>query len=93
MFTPEPGRRRVSQVGLGRTLDEGAFRAAFVWGHNPAATLPDAGRVRRGLERDDLFVVVHELFMTETARRADTRGGNATNDDVASNRAASRKAV
>lgn len=68
---PEPDRRKVSQVGLGRTLDEGAFRAAFVWGHNPAATLPDAGRVRRGLERDDLFVVVHELFMTETARRAD----------------------
>lgn len=68
---PEPGRGTVSQVGLGRTLDEGAFRAAFVWGHNPAATLPDAGRVRRGLERDDLFVVVHELFMTETAQRAD----------------------
>lgn len=68
---PEPARPKVSQVGLGKILDEGAFRAAFVWGHNPAATLPDAGRVRRGLERDDLFVVVHELFMTETARRAD----------------------
>ncbi|MEM9378646.1 MAG: molybdopterin-dependent oxidoreductase [Planctomycetota bacterium] len=66
-----PVREPVSQVGLGRILDEGAFRAAFVWGHNPAATLPDAVRVKRGLERDDLFVVVHELFLTETAKRAD----------------------
>ncbi len=68
---PRPDAPAVSQVGLGKLLDEGAFRAAFVWGHNPAATLPDANRVRRGLERDNLFLVVHELFMTETAARAD----------------------
>lgn len=68
---PEPDRPKVSQVGLGALLDEGRFRAAFVWGHNPAATLPDATRVRRGLGRDDLFLVVHELFMTETAKLAD----------------------
>jgi len=68
---PEPDRPAVSQVGLGRLLEAGRFRAAFVWGHNPAATLPDAGAVRRGLARDDLFLVVHELFVTETARLAD----------------------
>ena len=66
-----PAPAPVSQVGLGRELAEGRFSAAFVWGHNPAATLPDSTRVRAGLERDDLLVVVHELFMTETARRAD----------------------
>lgn|GEM_PF-773139 len=64
---PEP----VSQVGLGRILVSGRFRAAFVWGHNPAVTLPDSHRVREGLARDDLFLVVHELFMTETAKLAD----------------------
>ncbi|MEM6671393.1 MAG: molybdopterin-dependent oxidoreductase [Planctomycetota bacterium] len=66
-----PERPPVSQVGLGELLDGGMFTAAIVWGHNPAATLPDSVRVKRGLARDDLFLVVHELFMTETARLAD----------------------
>jgi len=60
-----------SQVGLGRTLEDGAFGAAFVWCHNPAVVLPDSNRVRSGLARDDLFVVVHEQVMTDTARLAD----------------------
>jgi anaerobic selenocysteine-containing dehydrogenase len=60
-----------SQVGIGRTLEAGAFGAAFVWCHNPAVVLPDSNRVRRGLARDDLFVVVHEQVMTDTARLAD----------------------
>lgn len=64
-------RRRVRQVEVGRELSAGRFRAALVWGHNPAVTLPDSAAVRGGLERDDLFLVVHEQFLTETARRAD----------------------
>ena len=62
---------RVPHVQLGRELDSGRYRALFVWGHNPAVMCPDAVRVRRALERDDLFVVVHEQFLTETAERAD----------------------
>lgn len=61
----------IHHVQLGRELESGRFRAVFVWGHNPAVTCPDAGRVQRALLRDDLFVVVHEQFMTETAARAD----------------------
>jgi anaerobic selenocysteine-containing dehydrogenase len=62
---------RVRHVELGRLLDSGRFGALFVWGHNPAVTCPDAARVRAGLEREDVFVVVHEQFLTETAARAD----------------------
>ena len=38
---------------------------------NPASVCPDSNRVRQGLAREDLFTVVHEQFMTETARFAD----------------------
>jgi anaerobic selenocysteine-containing dehydrogenase len=63
--------RRVAQVTLGRRLSAGEFRAAFVWCHDPAVTLPDSRRVRAGLARDDLFLVVHDHFLTETAELAD----------------------
>ena len=38
---------------------------------NPAASAPNAGLIARGLLRDDLFTVVHEQFMTDTADYAD----------------------
>ena len=63
--------RYTSQVGLGRTLEEGAFQVAFVWCHDPAVTIPDSARFRRGFARPDLFTVVHDQFMTETAQLAD----------------------
>ncbi len=61
----------VPQVQLGQLLDEGRFRAVFVWCHNPAVVLPDSLRVRRGLAREDVFTVVHEHVLTETAELAD----------------------
>lgn len=63
--------RRVSHVQLGLELEQARVRALFVWGHNPAVMCPDAIRVRRALDREDLFVVVHEQFLTETAEHAD----------------------
>jgi anaerobic selenocysteine-containing dehydrogenase len=67
------GARRdvIRQAQLGREIAGGRFSALFVWGHNPAVVCPEAALVRRGLGRDDLFVVVHEQFLTETAALAD----------------------
>lgn len=45
--------------------------ALLVQSGNPAAVCPDSNRVRQGLMREDLFTVVHEHFMTETAAYAD----------------------
>ena len=45
--------------------------ALFVYNSNPAATAPNHNAVRRGLERDDLFTVVHEQFFTDTTDYAD----------------------
>ncbi|HET6184412.1 MAG TPA: molybdopterin oxidoreductase family protein [Acetobacteraceae bacterium] len=45
--------------------------ALFIQNQNPVTVCPDSNRVRRGFAREDLFVCVHEQFMTETARWAD----------------------
>ncbi len=46
-------------------------QAMLIQNTNPATVAPDTNRVRRGLSREDLFVAVHEQFMTETAQLAD----------------------
>lgn len=45
--------------------------AMLVQNTNPAVVAPDSNRVARGLSRADLFLAVHEQFLTETARYAD----------------------
>ena len=47
------------------------MHALLIQSGNPASVCPDSNRVRQGLMRDDLFTVVHEQFLTETARYAD----------------------
>lgn len=46
-------------------------RAMLIQNTNPAVVAPESVKVRDGLSRDDLFVCVHEQFMTETAALAD----------------------
>jgi anaerobic selenocysteine-containing dehydrogenase len=72
--TPVPSTRIVNMNQLGRALTE--FRdppvsVLFVYNCNPLATVPDQNRVRLGLEREDLFTVVHEQVMTDTTKYAD----------------------
>lgn len=57
-------------AALGSDLDP-AIEGLVVFNANPAATVPDQNAVLRGLTRDDLFTVVHEQVMTDTARYAD----------------------
>lgn len=45
--------------------------AMIVQGTNPASIAPDQHKVHKGLAREDLFLCVHEQFMTETAQFAD----------------------
>ncbi|MCB1762492.1 MAG: molybdopterin oxidoreductase family protein [Gammaproteobacteria bacterium] len=46
-------------------------KALLIQSTNPMAVAPDLNRVRRGFSREDLFVCVHEQFLTETAEMAD----------------------
>jgi anaerobic selenocysteine-containing dehydrogenase len=50
---------------------EPPIKSLYVYGTNPAVVAPNGNKVRDGLARDDLFTVVHDLFLTETAKYAD----------------------
>ena len=49
----------------------GPVKALLIQNTNPASVAPDQTLIRQGFEREDLFTVVHEQFMTETAELAD----------------------
>lgn len=68
-------RRRINMVKLGealldRDLDP-PIKLLYVYNSNPAAVCPDLNKVFEGLAREDLFTIVHDLFMTDTAQMAD----------------------
>ena len=71
---PEPATRIVNMNHLGRALteyDDPPVNVLFVYNCNPAVTVPDQRRVLRGLSREDLFTVVFDQVMTDTALFAD----------------------
>ena len=75
----DPSTRMLDQSRIGevlcgneRDLQGGPpVTAMLIQNTNPIVVAPDTLKVQRGLRRDDLFVCVHEQFMTETAAMAD----------------------
>ena len=75
----DPATRLLDQCQVGKILcgDETALsggppvKAMLIQNTNPMSVAPDQNRVREGFAREDLFLVVHEQFMTETALMAD----------------------
>src|SRR5262245_15241257 len=66
--------RLINHLRLGEallSLTDPPIRALYISANNPAVTCPEAQKVRRGLSREDLFTVVHDPFLTDTARYAD----------------------
>jgi len=72
---PHPAPRVVNMIRLGRALTEPEMRppikALYVYNSNPASVCPNQDLVLRGLEREDLFTVVHEQHLTDTTDYAD----------------------
>ena len=67
--------RSINMVQIGRALTDKnldpPLRAMIVYDSNPATIAPNQNLVLQGLRREDLFTVVLEHFMTDTARFAD----------------------
>jgi anaerobic selenocysteine-containing dehydrogenase len=71
---PEPDTRVVNMNHLGRMLTtdpKPPVKVLFVYNCNPAATVPNQNLVLQGLAREDLFTVVFDQVMTDTAAYAD----------------------
>jgi anaerobic selenocysteine-containing dehydrogenase len=75
----KPGIRTMDQSRIGEVLCgnpadlQGGppVKALFIQNTNPVSVAPDQTRVKQGFAREDLFTVVHEQFLTETAKYAD----------------------
>jgi len=72
-FQQQP-TRTVNMIELGDALNQLSdppVMSLYVYHSNPASVSPDQNKVLQGLAREDLFTVVHERFMTDTAKYAD----------------------
>jgi molybdopterin guanine dinucleotide-containing S/N-oxide reductase-like protein len=66
------GRALNAEAGDAEVLSGGpAVKALFVYNSNPGAVAPNHNSVRKGLAREDLFTVVHDLFFNDTTDYAD----------------------
>ena len=84
-LTPQPGEpscrdhgretpRAVNMNEIGKALmetNDPPIRSVYVYNSNPAAVAPNSNLVLEGLRRENLFCVVHEQMMTDTALYAD----------------------
>ena len=66
----------VNQFLLGRALTgelalDPPITALMVYNSNPMVVCPEQDKLARGLAREDLFTVVSDHFLTDTARYAD----------------------
>jgi anaerobic selenocysteine-containing dehydrogenase len=61
----------MNQIGEALTELDPPLYSLFVYNSNPLVVAPNGNKVREGFAREDLFTVVHDLFLTETARYAD----------------------
>lgn len=72
---PQRTTRSLSMNAMGRWLTDASLapqvEALLVWNFNPLVSLPNAELIRQGLSREDLFTIVHEQFLTDTASYAD----------------------
>jgi anaerobic selenocysteine-containing dehydrogenase len=66
------GTRSMSHMDLAAAIEDPRRSKALVnWNNNPAASSPEQGRLRKALEREDLFHVAVDLFHTDTTAYAD----------------------
>jgi anaerobic selenocysteine-containing dehydrogenase len=58
-------------INLGNVLSSGNYSMLFIYNFNPASSLPNQNLLRSAFLRDDLYVIVLDMFLNETTKYAD----------------------
>ena len=66
-----PPYNSIPLVTLGSSLNSNEYKMLFVYNLNPASSLPNQTTLRKSLSRNDLYVVVLDMFLNETTKFAD----------------------
>jgi anaerobic selenocysteine-containing dehydrogenase len=67
----ESNMTEIPIISLGDVLSSGNYQMLFIYNFNPASSLPNQNLLRRALLRDDLYIVVLDMFLNETTKYAD----------------------
>ncbi|NJE61191.1 molybdopterin-dependent oxidoreductase [Thermococcus sp. 21S7] len=63
--------KRIPQMKLAEYIERGEIKFLYVYNSNPLASLPNQNRLRKALLENDVFVVTHDIFLTDTALYSD----------------------
>ncbi len=63
--------KRIPQMKLAEYIERGEIKFLYVYNSNPLASLSNQRRLRKALEENDVFVVTHDIFLTDTALYSD----------------------
>ncbi|WP_457751634.1 molybdopterin-dependent oxidoreductase [Thermococcus sp.] len=63
--------KRIPQMKLAEYIERGEIKFLYIYNSNPLASLPNQKRLRKALRESDVFVVTHEVFLTDTALYSD----------------------
>ncbi|ODS33153.1 MAG: molybdopterin oxidoreductase, molybdopterin-containing subunit [Candidatus Scalindua rubra] len=68
---PPENKKTYNMAQLGRILETGEIKFLFVFNTNPLVNLPNQRLVKKGMESEDVFTVVHDLFLNDSCSYAD----------------------
>ncbi|ASA77632.1 molybdopterin-dependent oxidoreductase [Thermococcus sp. 5-4] len=63
--------KRIPQIKLAEYIERGEIKFLYVYNSNPLASLPSQNRLRKALRESDVFMVTHDIFLTDTALYSD----------------------
>ncbi|WP_456421205.1 molybdopterin-dependent oxidoreductase [Thermococcus sp.] len=63
--------KRIPQMRLAEYIERGEIKFLYIYNSNPLASLPNQNRLRKALRENDVFVVTHDIFLTDTALYSD----------------------